>query len=572
MQLLNYFHELTLHPANARQLKALILQMAVQGKLTAEWRKAHPDVEPAQKQLDQIENKKGDYVNNIKASAGIGSSNDLFNIPKTWHWCKLEDVGKVGSSSRVHKKEWMTTGVPFYRAREVVKLSKFGFVNNELFITEEKYHELIKKGNIPEKDDIMLTGVGTIGVPYIVKADDKFYFKDASVLIFKNIYKLNPNYLYFYFNSSYWQELIHKDSMGTTVHTLTISRANDANIPLPPLEEQKAIVEIVDRLFKEVEQLEQLTESRIRLKEQFAVSALRDLTTNNTPQEWEVIRPHFHTFFNTEANIKKLRETILQLAVQGKLTASWRETHSPFEGGAGNPDDHDAALLLEKIKAEKARLIAEGKIKKEKPLPEITEEEIPYELPEGWVWCRLGDVGLTQTGATPPKNNSSFFGDYIPFVGPGHLNSSGINYPEAGLSKEGLAKGRLIPSYSLIMVCIGGSIGKCQVNEIDISCNQQLNTITPYIISVDMVRIICQSPYFQKSVVEKSTGSATPIINKGKWERIVFPLAPYFEQEAIITAVNRLMALCDALEQETTQSKTQTERWMRGVVREVIET
>jgi len=98
--------------------------------------------------------------------------------------------------------------------------------------------------------------------------------------------------------------------------------------------------------------------------------------------------------------IKKLRELILELAVRGKLVPQ-------------NPDDEPASALLQKIAKEKARLIKEGEIKKQKPLPEIGEDEKPFELPEGWVWQRLGEIGYTQTGGTPSKNNKSFFGNDV---------------------------------------------------------------------------------------------------------------------------------------------------------------
>src|SRR5690606_16749803 len=152
---------------------------------------------------------------------------------------------------------------------------------------------------------------------------------------------------------------------------ISINSFGEIPIPIPPLEEQKAIVEVVETLFKEVEQLEHLTVERITLKEDFVTSALNQLTINNAKQEWEFLQAHFKSFFNETPNIKKLRETVLQLAVQGKLTADWRVT---------NPDTEDASILLKRIQKEKAQLIKNKKIKKEKSLPPITKDEIPYEM------------------------------------------------------------------------------------------------------------------------------------------------------------------------------------------------
>jgi len=153
------------------------------------------------------------------------------------------------------------------------------------------------------------------------------------------------------------------------------------DVGFPPLKEQKVIVEVVKQLFTEVEQLESLTKERIQLKESFVISALTRLTeAENTQQEWNFLQQHFSSFFTEKKNIKSLRETILQLAVQGKLTESWR---------ANNPNLEPASELLKRNEAEKKKLIAEKKIKKEKTLPSVENDEIPYELPDGWVWCKI---------------------------------------------------------------------------------------------------------------------------------------------------------------------------------------
>jgi restriction endonuclease S subunit/very-short-patch-repair endonuclease len=251
---------------------------------------------------------------------------------------------------------------------------------------------------------------------------------------------------------------------------------------------------------------------------------------------------HFKELTVHPKNAEQLKGLILQLAIQGKLTKKWREQ---------NPNIESASVLLEKIKEEKAQLIKEKKIKKEKALPEITKEEMPFELPEGWVVEKLGNVGFTQTGSTPAKKDPENYGNYIPFLGPADISNLTINYPEEGLSDVGLSNGRLIPSNSLMMVCIGGSIGKCNINKIDVSCNQQINTITPICSPVQYIKIVCQSSYFQKEVTNKATGSATPIINKGKWENIIIPVPPLAEQKAIVAIVNQLFAEVDQLEAQT---------------------
>ncbi|MEQ8242571.1 restriction endonuclease subunit S [Fulvivirga sp.] len=251
---------------------------------------------------------------------------------------------------------------------------------------------------------------------------------------------------------------------------------------------------------------------------------------------------HFKELTVHPKNAQELKGLILQLAIQGKLTKAWREQ---------NPDVEPASVLLEKIQEEKTKLVKEKKIKKEKPFAEISTKEITYKLPEGWSWCRLGEVGFTQTGSTPPKNDISNYGDYIPFIGPADISNSWMKYPEEGLSEKGISVGRLIPKNSLMMVCIGGSIGKCNINKIDVSCNQQINTITPILSQVGYIKTVCQSPFFQKEVINKASGSATPIINKGKWDNITFPTPPLEEQKAIVATVNQLFTEVEALEEQT---------------------
>jgi type I restriction enzyme S subunit len=256
--------------------------------------------------------------------------------------------------------------------------------------------------------------------------------------------------------------------------------------------------------------------------------------------------------------LQQLRQSILQEAVQGKLSEQ-------------NASDEDAATLLKRIKAEKQKLIKEGKLKKEKELPPITDDEIPFELRKGWVWCRLGDCGITQTGATPPTNKKENFGNFIPFLGPADLNDGEVNYNNSGLSKIGLEKGRLIPKDSILMVCIGGSIGKCRIVNQEVSCNQQINTITCSTnILYAYAFISLTSPYFQNEVLSKASGSATPIINKGKWENIIIPLPPFSEQQRIVAKVQQLQQQLSQLEAQVQQSRQYAEQLLQSVLREAF--
>ena len=227
-----------------------------------------------------------------------------------------------------------------------------------------------------------------------------------------------------------------------------------------------------------------------------------------------------------------LKNSILQLAIQGKLVEQRAE-----EGTAKE--------LIREIEAEKKKLFKEGKLKEQKALPEIKEEEKPFDIPESWEWVRLIDLGITQTGNTPSKTKLEYFGDFIPFISPGDIINGGINYENQGLSEQGKEVGRVSEENSILQVCIGGSIGKCAINSIDVSYNQQINAITPLVCNHLYVYYLMDSKFFLVSMTHKATGTATPIINKSSWESIFVPLPPLAEQKRIVAKIEELLPYID---------------------------
>ena len=177
-----------------------------------------------------------------------------FEIPDSWCWCRLRSIVNIVSARRVHQSDWRSEGVPFYRAREIGTLADTGFVANELYITEELYSEFSSSG-VPHPGDLMVTAVGTLGKTYIVKEGDRFYYKDASVICFENFGEVNPEYLRLLMSSPYMEDQIKQNSAGTTVGTITIVKANDYLIPLPPLTEQQRIIDQTLRLQNHINNL-----------------------------------------------------------------------------------------------------------------------------------------------------------------------------------------------------------------------------------------------------------------------------------------------------------------------------
>ncbi|MFR3915607.1 MAG: restriction endonuclease subunit S [Phocaeicola vulgatus] len=219
-----------------KQAKNKILDLAIHGKLVLQ----DPNDEPASELLKRI---------NPKAEITCDNGHYTFDVPSGWITTNLGSIFNVVSAKRILKSDWKHSGVPFYRAREIAKLSIYGLVDNELYISEEHYNSLKEKFPVPKASDIMISAVGTIGKCYIVKESDKFYYKDASVLCLCNDYQINTKYIYHIMRSEYMLKQMYDNSKGTTVDTITIEKAKQYILPLPPLAEQQRIVAKIEETF-----------------------------------------------------------------------------------------------------------------------------------------------------------------------------------------------------------------------------------------------------------------------------------------------------------------------------------
>ncbi|MEO4731538.1 restriction endonuclease subunit S [Phocaeicola vulgatus] len=218
-----------------KQAKSKILNLAIHGKLVPQ----DPNDEPAIELLKRI---KPDFT-------PCDNGHYTFDVPSGWITTNLGSIFNVVSAKRILKSDWKHSGVPFYRAREIAKLSIYGLVDNELYISEEHYNSLKEKFPVPKASDIMISAVGTIGKCYIVKESDKFYYKDASVLCLCNDYQINAKYIYHIMRSEYMLKQMYDNSKGTTVDTITIEKAKQYILPLPPLAEQQRIVAKIEETF-----------------------------------------------------------------------------------------------------------------------------------------------------------------------------------------------------------------------------------------------------------------------------------------------------------------------------------
>ncbi len=262
-------------------------------------------------------------------------------------------------------------------------------------------------------------------------------------------------------------------------------------------------------------------------------------------------------------NTKLLKQKILDLAIHGKLVPQ-------------NPNDEPASKLLERIREEKQKLIAEKKIKADKNDSYIfvgddnrhyekfsdgtvkdIEDEIPFEVPDGWAWCRLNEIGNIVTGSTPSKTHSEYYGNEYPFFKPTDLEQ-GINtiIAEDNLSKIGFLQARQLPKDSILVTCIGATIGKTGLIKTVGTCNQQINAIIPNNSILPIFLFFsCLSDFMQESIISNSSSTTLPILNKSKFASLLLPLPPIEEQSRIIDTLKIIFAQIMTVEQNKSNLK-----------------
>lgn len=566
MHLLQHFHTLTKEPKNAKELKGLILQLAVQGKLTAQWRAENPNQEPATELLKRIAKEKAELVKakkirKEKPLPAISEEEKPYELPEGWSWSRL---GSVIHNFGQKKPD-----------EEFVYLD-VSSINKEKGVVSDDY-QILKPENAPsrarkivEKGCVIYSTVRPylLNIAIIESEFPKEVIASTAFSVLNPLGDIEPYYLYQILRSLFFIQYVEKEMKGMAYPAINDGKLLNGVIPLPPLSEQKAIVEVVEKLFKEVESLEKLTARRMVLRESFVKSALAELATD-APTAWAFLQPHFPTFFAHPKTIKQLREAVLQLAVQGKLTAQWR---------AENPDQEPATQLLKRIAKEKAQLVKEKKIKKEKPLPAISEEEKPYELPESWVWCRMGSITDIQRGSSPrPKGDPIYFSEEktsnhwisikdISKYSYKHILTNTDEY----LTDLGINYSRYVDVDELIVAVSGSTTGKCCLTGIEGYIYDGLAVVRLIGHKVNTKYHLMYYLQLYNHMNDSKFGAAFPNINTKFLNEMMFPLPPLAEQKAIVAQVDALMSFCDSLEQLVGKQALLSERLMQSAVREVL--
>lgn len=270
--------------------------------------------------------------------------------------------------------------------------------------------------------------------------------------------------------------------------------------------------------------------------------------------------------------VKKLRQQLLQDAVQGKLVAP-----SPLERAGGEADE-PASELLKKIKAEKEKLITEKKLKKEKELPPIKPEEIPFEIPEGWVWCRLGEITDIQRGSSPrPKGDSRYFSkvktdfNWITISDiSNYCQDSVLLETREHLTEEGSKHSRYVDVDEFIIAVSGSTTGKCCITGINGFIYDGL-AVTKIIYKGLISRFLLNYMMSLYSKINDSkSGASFPNINTEYLNNLLLPLPPLSEQTRIVQKLDELMQYCNELEASIKQSEAENEKLLQQVLREAL--
>ncbi|EPJ2284147.1 restriction endonuclease subunit S [Escherichia coli] len=492
-----------------KKLRELILELAVRGKLVPQ----DPNDESASDLLKRIAAEKAELVKQGKIKKQkplpeISEEEKPFELPEGWEWVHLPDIYcSISESSRkIKSSEILPEGK--YPVIEQSQEFISGYCNNECL--------LIKLNN-----PVIVFGDHTRNIKFI---DFDFVVGADGVKILSPILICER----FFF----WQLRSFKlDVRGYARHFKVL---NSCLFALPPIAEQERIVEKVSSLMSLCDQLEQQSLTSLDAHQQLVETLLGTLTDSQNTAElaenWARISEHFDTLFTTEASVDALKQTILQLAVMGKLVPQ-------------DPNDEPASELLKRIAQEKAQLVKEGKIKKQKPLPPISDEEKPFELPEGWEWCRIGNIVNIKSELVSPKDYLNLY-QVAPDIiekGTGRVISkrtvkeSGVKGPNSRFYKGQIVYSKIRPSLSKVFLAEYN--GLCSADMYPLDCYINPNYLLKYILSIP----------FLMQVKKAENRIKMPKLNSDSFYNIIVAIPPYNEQQAIFDKINSIEAVCNGL-------------------------
>ncbi|WP_049535802.1 restriction endonuclease subunit S [Vibrio harveyi] len=509
-----------------KKLRELILELAVRGKLVPQ----DPNDEPASVLLERITAEKAQLVKDgkIKKSKSfpdLSPEEINFDLPNGWQWCRVGElflsIASGGTPSKREPAYW-DGDIPWASVKDLGK-SKL------LHDTQDHISDagLIAGSRLANIDDLLICTRMGLGKIAIVKTPMAFNQDLKSATLSKFIQTD-------FFLNSY--STIKITGTGTTVAGITQDQLLNYVFALPPMSEQHRIVAKVDDLMALCDQLEQQTEASLDAHQVLVETLLATLTNSQDATElmanWARISEHFDTLFTTEQSIDQLKQTILQLAVMGKLVPQ-------------DPTDEPAAKLLERIAIEKAQLVKEKKIKKQKALPPIAEDEKPFELPEGWEWCRFGALVNFKAELVRPE-------EYLDLdqVAPDSIEKGTGKLIKRRTVSESGVKGPNSRFYAgqILYSKIRPSLSKAIIAEFDGLCSADMYPLEAMVNSEFLLKIIL-SEVFLTQVRAAENRIKMPKLNVDSLSNILVPICPDNEMGRISSKLSELMFVSDQLKQ-----------------------
>ncbi|HBC3379743.1 TPA: restriction endonuclease subunit S [Vibrio parahaemolyticus] len=553
-----------------KKLRELILELAVRGKLVPQ----DPNDEPAAVLLERIALEKAQLVKEKKIkkpkTLQTLSPESLPRIPESWTWSYMQDITEYVQRGKGPK--YAEEGSVRVISQKCVQNSGFD-IEPARYIEEESLEKYQDERFLRENDLLWnSTGTGTVGrVNVLPSIKQKSLVADSHVTVVRPLI-MNSRYIWCILMAPGVQARIdpfHEQSLvsGSTKQVeLNTSSVVTLPIPVAPIAEQDRIVAKVDELMELCDQLEQQTETSIEAH-QVLVTTLLDTLTNSADadelmQNWARISEHFDTLFTTEESIDQLKQTILQLAVMGKLVPQ-------------DPSDEPAAELLKRIAEEKAQLVKEKKIKKQKALPPIAEDEKPFELPNGWGFAHMQDLCELITDGTHQTPKYTDTGR--PFISaqcvkPFRFMPENCRY----VSEEhyqAYIKNRNPEFRDILLSRVGAGIGEAAMIDTDLEFAIYVSTglLKPHKSSVmsEYLVLWLNSP-LGRGFSERNTlgkGVSQGNLNLSLIRAFTVSLPPLQEQKRIIEQVNKLSDLCDLLK-ERLQSVQLTQLSLTDVIAE----
>lgn len=482
------------------QLKASILQLAIQGKLVeqrAEEGTGEELYQQIQANLDAISEVQTKKKNKILPNKilPIEEKDIPFDIPETWRWVRLGTIGYTNIGLTYRPKDQTMDGVIVLRSSNIQngKMVYEDIVKVNMEIPDNK---MCKVGDIlicARNGSKRLVGKSAI----VDKAGMSF---GAFMAIFRSVCN---QYIIHVINSAYFRNSLLGDTGTTTINQITQDMLKNSLVPLPPLAEQKRIVAKIEEL--------------LSLIDRYAVA-------------YEKLE-QFNAKFPED-----MKESVLQYAIQGKLVEQ-------------RPEEGTGEELYRQIQTEKQRLIKEGKIKKEKPLPKITEDELPFDIPESWKWCRLSDVIDVRDGT---HDSPKYVPVGIPLVTSKNLVNGVIDYGNVKyITQEDADKinVRSMVDDDDILFAMIGSIGNPVLVKKDREfCIKNMALFKRFAnTDISMRYVYWFLFYAQYKLKKEASGGVQSFISLSRFREYLIPLPPVAEQNRIVAKLEEILPLCERL-------------------------